>query len=147
MVETDTFHIFDLFKRINETIEKKANSDLQSNDITLSQLKMLFTVSKKGNYPEKGCMPLKELERRFGVAQSTAAGIIQRLEKKGLVESFADAEDKRVKLLRVTEKGKNICESAEKSMDEFTENAVRSLTEEEKNCLMSLLQRILNNFE
>lgn len=143
----NTFDIFELFKRINDTIEKNSNSNLQSNDITLSQLKMLFFIHHAENAPEKGCMPLKELERRFGVAQSTAAGIIQRLEKKGLVESVADADDKRIKLLRVTEKGKSICDSAKKGMDKLTENAVRDFTEEEKLCLKDLLQRLLNNLE
>lgn len=143
----NTFDIFELFKRINDTIEKNSNSNLQSNDITLSQLKMLFFIHHAENAPEKGCMPLKELERRFGVAQSTAAGIIQRLEKKGLVESVADEDDKRVKLLRVTEKGKSICDSAKKGMDKLTENAVRDFTDEEKVCLKDLLQRLLNNLE
>ena len=106
---------------------------------------MLFTVLHAENSPEKGCLPLKELERRFGVAQSTAAGIIQRLEKKAYVESIGDAEDKRVKVLRITEKGKSICASAAKSMDEITAAAVTGFTDEEKNALYELLKRILNN--
>jgi len=146
-MEADNFHIFELFKRINDTIEKNANSNLQSNDITLSQMKMLFYILHTENVPERDRMPLKELERRFGVAQSTAAGIIQRLEKKELVESVAGAEDKRVKILRVTEKGKSTCKSAEKSMDEITAKAVTGFTDEEKNTLDLLLRKLLNNIE
>lgn len=87
-MEADNFHIFELFKRINDTIEKNANSNLQANDITLSQMKMLFAILHKDDFPHNDCMPLKELERHFGVAQSTAAGIIQRLEKRGLLKAL-----------------------------------------------------------
>lgn len=39
------------------------------------------------------------LEKILHVAQSTAAGIINRLEQKGLVTGFGDYSDKRIKLL------------------------------------------------
>lgn len=146
-METENFHIFELFKRINDKIEKTSNSNLKANDITLSQLKMLFTILHSEYSPEKGTMPLKELERRFGVAQSTAAGIIQRLEKKGLVESVADAEDKRIKILRTTRKGKSICESAAKSMGEMSERSLSEFTVDEKAELERLLRKLLKSIE
>lgn len=146
-MEPDNFHILELFKRINDTIEKNANSNLLSDNITLSQVKMLFMILDGECSPEKGFMPLKELERRFGVAQSTAAGIIQRLEKKSLVESVADTEDKRVKILKTTEKGKSICENAVKSMDEMSKRSLSKFTAEEKTELERLLRKLLKNLE
>ena len=43
---------------------------------------------------------MKELERKFCVAQSTVAGIISRLEQKGFVEAFGDASDTMALYLR-----------------------------------------------
>ena len=146
-MEAGNFKIFELLKRINDTIEKTSNSSLQSNDLTLSQLKMLFFILHAENAPDKSCMPLKTLEKRFGVAQSTAAGIIQRLEKKGLVESVANEEDKRIKLLMVTDKGKSICESAAQGMDRLIDKSLSSFTEKEKKYLEELLRKLLNNIE
>lgn len=146
-METDNFHVLELFKRINDTIEKNANSNLQSYNITLSQVKMLFTILNAESSPKKGVIPLKELERRFGVAQSTAAGIIQRLEKKGLVENVADAEDKRVKVLITTDKGKSICESAVRSMMKQNEKALCGFDGNERSELERLLRKLLKNIE
>lgn len=48
---------------------------------------------------------MKELERYFGVAQSTIAGVVSRLEQKGFVEAFGDAADKRIKVVHITPAG------------------------------------------
>lgn len=144
-MEEDEFQIFELFKRISNTLEKKANSDLQSNGITASQLKMLFAVSNSEGSGEKGSLTLKELERRFGVAQSTAAGIIKRLEAKKLVESVTDEEDKRIKVVRITDSGRKICSNARNSMREGHKQMLKGFTEKEKHDFKELLQRFLNN--
>ena len=143
--EEYNLNVIELLKRINDTIEKNANSNLLSNNITLSQLKMLFMILESECSPEKSFMPLKELERRSGVAQSTAAGIIQRLEKKGLVESVVNTSDKRVKILKTTQTGRSICTKAVKSMDEVVRSSLEEFIDDEKNELERLLKKLLKN--
>lgn len=131
----------ELLKFISNKLEKNANSDLQENDITLSQFKMLFTL----HFSETGRLPLKELEHYFGVAQSTAAGIAVRLEKKGLIESAADKNDKRIKLVKITEKGRSICENAKKTMIKNDRLITKGLTAEERKEFKRLLQKICDS--
>ena len=146
-MEEEEFHIFELLKRISDTMEKKANSDLQSNGVTASQIKMLFAVQSSERSEERGCLTLKELERRFGVAQSTAAGIIKRLEIKKLVESVDDGDDKRIKSVRITDSGREICINARNSMKKGHEKMLKGFTDEEKHNFINLLQKLLNNCE
>ena len=54
-------------------IEKQGNSKLQSYGITVPQFKMLVAL----HLIPDGAATLKELEKYFGVAQSTAAGIVE----------------------------------------------------------------------
>ena len=68
----------ELMKRTHESMEAHANSQMQKNGITFTQFKWLAAVYEM----EGGTASLKELEHSFGVAQSTAAGIVSRLEKK-----------------------------------------------------------------
>lgn len=137
------YEIFELLKRISDTMEKCANSDLQSKDITSSQLKILFTLF---DTPD-GCMQLKELEHRFGVAQSTAAGIVQRLEKKEFVKSISDKDDKRIKIVGITDSGRNVCMVAIKAMNKNHERILNGFSEDEKKLLEALLRKIVGNFE
>lgn len=142
-MKKENFRNIEMFKYINSQLEKNANSDLQENDVTLSQFKMLLTL----HLSETGCLPLKELERSFRVAQSTAAGIAVRLEKKGLITSFADKADKRIKLVQITESGRNICENSKKKMLKGDRDLTKGLTPEERKEFRRLLQKIADTFE
>lgn len=145
-MKEEGFQIFELLKRISDTLEKRANSDLQSNGVTASQLKMLFAVLESERLEKRGCITLKELERHFGVAQSTAAGIIKRLEIKKLVESV-DGDDKRIKSVRITDTGRDICSNAGNAMKKSHDKMLKDFTDEEKLIFKKLLQKLLNNSE
>ena len=91
-----------LLKQINDEMRKNANNAMRAQDMTLAQLEALVQLEQA---PE-GRRSLKELEQLLHVAQSTAAGIISRLEQKGYAEGFGDAGDRRVKLVRITPAGR-----------------------------------------
>ena len=129
-----------LLKQINDELEKRANNALRSQDLTIAQLGALMVLNQ---LPERQ-MPLKELERKLHVAQSTAAGIITRLEQKGFVESFGDAADRRIKMVRITQQGVQCCLSAEQNMDQEETLLLSGLTDTEKLIFISLLQKVRN---
>ena len=131
----------ELMKRTHESMEAHANSQMQKNGITFTQFKWLAAVYEM----EGGAASLKELERSFGVAQSTAAGIVSRLEKKHFLESFADAQDKRIKHVRITEEGCAVCENTYETMVESERRMLSGLTEEEQEQFRGYLQRIYEN--
>lgn len=133
----------ELMKRINDTLEKNANSELQSHGVTFTQMKMLLTL----NMLDGGSATLKELEKYFGVAQSTAAGIAVRLEKKKLVTGFTDAEDKRIKHIHITDAGRELCRCAKKSMEESERRLFAGLTPEEQRQFIVLLKKIYDTME
>ncbi|MCC8100977.1 MAG: MarR family transcriptional regulator [Clostridiales bacterium] len=100
-----------LMKRINEKMEKGANEKLRGHGVTFAQMQMQMLMAIYN--ADMDSVPLKTLEKHFEVAQSTAAGVIVRLERKGLVEGFVPKEDKRLKYIRLTKTGKEICEASE----------------------------------
>lgn len=127
-----------LFKQINDELRKQLNNHLRSFDLTMAQMGVLMVLGKKADKQ----MTLKELERDFRVAQSTAAGIASRLEQKGFIESFGDSGDKRIKIVRITEKGEQFCQDAGKHREQTEEKLLSGLTETEKEILLSLLKKV-----
>ncbi len=126
-----------LIKQVCGELEKRANNALRSQGLTMSQMAALLEVDKAG-----GQMPLKGLERRLRVAQSTAAGIVSRLEQKGFLESFGSPSDKRVKMIRITPLGGQCCRDADRGMEETEAQLLAGLTETEKGILLSLLEKV-----
>lgn len=132
-----------MIKQIHDYMEKDANNSLRSQDLTMAQVGALMELhSAEGRQ-----MPLKELERRLHIAQSTAAGIVVRLEQKGFLESFGDAADRRVKMVRMTQKGEKCFQSAEENMKCADENLLGALTTEERITLLHLLKKVCDGIQ
>ena len=64
-----------LIKQLSTEIQKRADAALQESDLTMTQMYFLGALS---HLPGRTAT-LKELERYFRVAQSTAAGVAARL--------------------------------------------------------------------
>lgn len=127
-----------MLKSINESMEKNANNAMQACGITVAQFKMLLFL----HLAVVDSVSMKEIEHFFRVAQSTAAGIAVRLEKKKLIESFTDADDKRIKRLRITPAGRELCETHRKYMDAAEEYLLSGLSPGERALFRELLLRI-----
>ena len=127
-----------LIKKIHDNLEKKINHSLKDSDLTMSQMEALVILSEQVSRQ----MSLKALEHELHVAQSTAAGIVSRLEQKVFIEAYGQSDDKRIKNIRITENGMKYCESAAKDMDKVEKELLKNLTEDEKNTLNQLLGKI-----
>lgn len=127
-----------MIKQINDELKKNANNAMRVHGITMAQCGALLIL----NSAPQGQMPLKELEHSLHVAQSTAAGIVARLEQKGFVEGLGDPDDKRVKMLRITPRGAECCGRAEQNMVQTEKMLLSGLTETEQAIFLTLLKKV-----
>lgn len=127
-----------LIKQIHDELEKQANSVLSSTNLTLAQMHVLMELHSACEHQ----LTLKQLEGLLHVAQSTAAGIVSRLEQKGYVVCFADADDRRVKRVSITAAGLGCCEDAQDQIKDMEERLLQNLTKSEKERFCALLKKI-----
>lgn len=130
-----------LIKLIHDRLEKNANNALRDQGLTMMQVSVLITLHDA----QRQQLSMKELEQRFGVAQSTVAGIVSRLEQKGLVEALHDAEDRRVKLVHLTREGECCYANAAFQMDEAERSLLRGLSNDEQAALNRFLTILAEN--
>lgn len=126
-----------LIKKVHDELGKKANALLRQQDLTLSQMNVLMELEAASEHQ----LTLKELEGLLHVAQSTAAGIVVRLEQKGFVESLADENDRRVKKVSITPTGLECCKNAASDVQSIEAQLLSGLTEEEKDLFLALLEK------
>ncbi|MDO5377660.1 MAG: MarR family transcriptional regulator [Clostridia bacterium] len=127
-----------LIKQLHDELEKRANNELRAENITSAQVGALLVLHES---PE-GRLPLKELEQRLHVSQATAAGIVVRLEQKGMVQGVQDASDRRIKLVSITREGVERCRRAEKHMEDTENRLLSGLTETEREIFATLLKKV-----
>ncbi len=119
-------------------LERDMNRELMQYDITFSQSRVIILLydSVYGN------LSMKELEKKFQVTQQTMLGIVKRLEKKELVESYSDPLDLRVKRIHLTESGQDMGKKIFESFHETQIKIDQALTQQEQETLTFLLQKL-----
>ena len=127
-----------MIKQISEALERDCNNNMRRTGMTLSQFNVLMPL---GRCPE-GTMTLKEIERMLRCAQSTVHGLVTRLEEKGLVTSSGDSQDKRIRVVRITEKGRGYCEAAKADMQDMDARLLEPLDSSEREMFLDFLSRI-----
>ena len=127
-----------LIKQINDLMEKNANNTLRTEDLTMSQIGVLIALDQA----YEKTLSMKELKEHFAVSQPTMFGTVRRLEMKKLVTTHEDPEDGRAKLVRLTDAGKEKCDSGYVHMDNAEEQLLNALDKEEREHFRVLLEKI-----
>ncbi len=132
-----------LIKQIHDAVGRYANNALREKGLTLAQVRVLMELGAGDGAPK----PLKELERRFRVAQPTVLGVVRRLEAKGLVQGFTDPQDSRVKLVKLTAEGDKLRRTNIREIEQMEERLLGHMTEVEQKDFLRLLHRAYDNIK
>ncbi len=115
---------------------------VRSLGLTPSQFDVIATLG------ETEGMTCKELSEKTLVTKGTLTGVLDRLEKKGLIERMPSREDRRCTLIRLTPKGdarfREVFPAHIHHLKPFFE---RALTTAEASKLSTLLLRLKDSFE
>jgi len=82
----------------------------------------------------------RTLARAIGLDTSTIAGVVDRLETRGLMQRNASPEDRRVRLLTLTEAGEELLEAIEPDMMNAQERILAPLSTSEQAEFMRMLR-------
>ena len=115
---------------------------LSQYDVTPVQTHVLLYLFHHG-----GQAPQCQLTAFLKVKPSTANGILDRLEEKGMVERSVSGADARRRFITLTEKGREQQALFRKNFRAAEERMLRGLTPEEVETFRSLLGRIIQNLE
>jgi DNA-binding MarR family transcriptional regulator len=91
-----------------------------------------------------GDLSLSSLSDRIKAQNSTVTGIIDRMEREGLVERKRSREDRRIVLIRLTEKGARLGESIQIEPMEIFRQALASLPRKDLEELFRILGKLQN---
>ena len=96
---------------------------------------------------EKRSLPAAEIAQRLRSDRPTISGIINRLEKKGIVLKLDNPEDKRSSYLQIDKGFNQLVDSITRMSDELTVDIFSIYSEEEAKQLMHLVQQLIERTE
>lgn len=111
-------------------------------DVTPVQTHVLMYLHHHG-----GQVPQRELTEFLRAKPSTVNGVLDRMEEKGLVRRSVIGEDARRRLITLTDKGREQQARFAESFLASEEAMVRGFSPEERETLLRLLDRIVENLK
>ena len=114
-----------LLTTAQHTVFQFLNSQLSAYDITPSQYGVLSCL-----WTREYATP-KQISEILCLDTSTISGVLDRMQKQGLIERFVNKEDRREIRVVVTEKGKALQEPIQQIIETVNEVVLRDFSEEE----------------
>jgi DNA-binding MarR family transcriptional regulator len=111
----------------------------KTGDFTIAQYRVLSLLSQFGK------MTVNDLKNHLHIAQSSASGIVDRLEQTGLLKRTVSNIDKRVTELELTYKAKNILAKKADSMENVYRKILESLNEKDQSDFIRSFENLLKH--
>ncbi|MBW1942792.1 MAG: MarR family transcriptional regulator [Deltaproteobacteria bacterium] len=118
-----------------ELYTKELNKKYQ---VSSSQLNCILALD------ENGPLPPSQIARHIMVNSSTVTGIIDRLEKKGLVERKRISYDRRIITIELTEAGKHLAQNAPPPIQQRVLDGLKSMPAKEIEQIVHSLKCLTN---
>jgi DNA-binding MarR family transcriptional regulator len=123
-------------RRITRAIDLHSRLLLHKSGLTTPQLAALQTIQRMQR------LTVGALARRIHLSQGTVTGILDRLQRRGLVVRVRGSRDRRSVLVELTEAGDKLVKEAPSLLQERFQRGLSQLQEWEQTMILATLQRI-----
>ena len=123
------------------SFEAHFRKNMESEDINIGEIPILMSI-----YTDEGLNQI-DLVRKFHVTEANISKTTKNLLNKGLIIKKIDVENNTKKLLFLTEKGQEVCESLLELFEDWKDELKGDIPSEEMQAFTKTLQKIASNAE
>lgn len=137
-----TAEVARLFSELSKMLKKSLHKTFEDSKLTMPQTMVIGTLIKHGE------MKITELSNKMNLSNSTTSGIVDRLEKQGLVLRVRSEEDRRTVYVKITEKVEEYHKGVHKKLEETFEELLSSGTSEDMDKIiegLNTLKKVLKD--
>lgn len=128
-----------LIHEVARLMKRRFEEEARVHGITLPQWRVLAQIALNEGITQVALAAATDTD------PMTVSGVLDRLEKRGLVERYADPTDSRAKFARITAEGEEIFTTARKVGLSMYEAALEGVTPEERQTVINALSRMREN--
>lgn len=131
-----------MIKYISDKVRQKADNNLKDHNVTLSQVRVLNFL-----WRQNGSCSQKQIEDFLQVSHPTVVGLVSRMEQSGYIQTSVSPDDKRNKIVTVTDSGMSLACELCRYMEDIDKRMLVGLTDEQQAQLADMLYIVAQNFE
>lgn len=137
------FNLDDCFalitSRSGKIFAKKLDEQLSSNGMPRPQWIAMYYIYTSEDITQKG------LADKMQIKEPSVARMIQKMESDGLLYRGSSIKDKRIKSLKLTEKGKNEFFRLLPIVEKFKNNTISNISNEDLETFKRVLEKMIEN--
>lgn len=130
------------FMHINRMHHKLAEKKLVTTGVHRNQHMLLMHLYRTDGAPSQ-----KEIANRFNISPAAVAVSLKKLENEGYISRNISESDSRYNQITITDKGKGVVEMSKEILDGLDERSFGNLSDEEKEILGVLLDKVIDNLK
>ncbi|WP_214695904.1 MULTISPECIES: MarR family transcriptional regulator [unclassified Exiguobacterium] len=136
MIESLELKAWVVLARTMDAISDRVKEDLRRHQLNSTEFGVLSVLYKRGD------TPLQQIGDQILITSGSVTYVIDKLEKRGLIERIACPSDRRVTYASLTEDGKALMDVVYPQHIEIFKDIYGPLNDEETEQLISLLKRV-----
>lgn len=122
--------------RAAQTVEDLVKKDMRTYGINPTEFAVLELLYNRGQ------QPIQKIGKKILLASSSITYVIDQLEKKGFVERVDCPHDRRIKLVSITDKGKEFMDETFPKHEKRIKEMFSNMTEEEIDTAIEIFKKI-----
>lgn len=130
-----------LVLEVGKLLKRRFEDYAREHGVTLAQWRALAQIERQGDEP----ITQRALAEAIDADPMTVSGILDRLEKRRLIERYPDPSDSRAKLARLLPDGAELVRSAREVGLSMYQTAIEGLSPEERDAMKSALCKMRDN--
>ena len=133
-------HFGGLLKQANNNMLRHLDQFAKQYDLTGNQMAIIDFITNYANHE----VFQRDIEHEFEIQRSTTTVLLQRMEKKGLIERYTSSKDARQKAVVLTDKAVKIAYACQSYLRKEEEEFAQQFSAEEREIFLKILQHYRN---
>ena len=127
---------------LSSQIRRKVDESISSQDLTAKQAMILLVIYDLSKVKD---VYAKDIEDAFDMRRATVTGILQLMEKNGIIVREENNVDGRLKRIRLTQKAINLRLKMKKNIQKVESNLLSDLSKEEIETFLKIMEKMSHN--
>lgn len=127
---------------LSRQIRRKVDESISSQDLTAKQAMILLVIYDLSKVKD---VYAKDIEDAFDMRRATVTGILQLMEKNGIIVREENNVDGRLKRIRLTQKAINLRLKMKKNIQKVESNLLSDLSKEEVETFLKIMEKMSHN--
>ena len=146
-IEPEALDLMDQMRQVSHGLRQMGENSLTTSGMSYARYRLLMSLFFSARIDGREGLNPSEISERQGTSRNTISSLIRDLEDEGMIVRQLDNDDRRKFIIKLTNEGEELVQDHSSKHMHMIAECFSSLTEEERQQLRHILDKIAANLE